>query len=125
MAKIVPTIIAAALCALVLRSAVNTTFVAPQLPVAQTVHQACRPVGGSAAAPAFGAAPAIISAKPARPGVAAHFTVKLQTPDGEQSFECPDDVCHFGSSVHFRGGLACRVTGHLAMAPLCCLSCIR
>nr|AAW79309.1 chloroplast ferredoxin [Heterocapsa triquetra] len=92
MAKIVPTIIAATLCALALRSVVNTTFVAQQLPAAQTVHQACRPVSGSAAAPAFGAAPAIISAKPARPGVAAHFTVKLQTPDGEQSFECPEDV---------------------------------
>merc|ERR1711918_310242 len=25
-------------------------------------------------------------------GVAAHFKVTLQTPDGEQSFECPEDV---------------------------------
>merc|ERR1712232_1445313 len=32
------------------------------------------------------------SSKPARNGVAAHFTVKLQTPDGKQSFECPEDA---------------------------------
>merc|ERR1712061_461096 len=41
---------------------------------------------------AVGAAPAILSGKPARRGVAARFTVTLQTPDGEQSFECPEDV---------------------------------
>merc|ERR1712063_23750 len=32
------------------------------------------------------------SGVPARQGVAAHFKVTLQTPDGEQSFECPEDV---------------------------------
>merc|ERR1712170_331959 len=39
-----------------------------------------------------GAAPAIVSSVPARRGIAAHFKVTLQTPDGEQSFECPEDV---------------------------------
>merc|ERR1712113_1114718 len=29
---------------------------------------------------------------PARQGGAAHFSVTLQTPDGEQAFECPEDV---------------------------------
>merc|ERR1712040_28900 len=38
------------------------------------------------------AAPAVVSGKPARRGVAAHFTVTLETPDGTQEFECPEDV---------------------------------
>ena len=36
--------------------------------------------------------PAIVSTVPARPGVPAHFKVTLETPDGTQSFECPEDV---------------------------------
>lgn len=91
MAKILPTLVAAALCCLVLRSALN--FSAPQLRAnTQTVHRNCRPVGSSSAALASGASPAILSGKPARAGVAAHFKVTLDTPDGEQSFECPEDV---------------------------------
>merc|ERR1712190_652976 len=38
------------------------------------------------------AAPAVGSGKPARRGVAAHFTVTLETPDGAQEFECPEDA---------------------------------
>merc|ERR1719336_1010306 len=38
------------------------------------------------------ALPAVVNALPARQGVAAHFMVTLQTPDGEQSFECPEDA---------------------------------
>merc|ERR1711924_237268 len=37
-------------------------------------------------------APSIVSSKPAREGMAAHFKVTMQTPDGEQSFDCPEDV---------------------------------
>ena len=95
MAKILPTVLAAAACLLVLRSVAPSSFAAPQLRStagAQTVHRNCRPVGGSAAAIASGIAPAIVSGKPAREGVAAHFMVTLQTPDGEQAFECPEDV---------------------------------
>ena len=96
MAKVLPMILAAALCAVVLRTLVpGDAFAAPQLrsrPAAQTVHQNCRPVSGTGALSLAGASNAIISAKPAREGVAAHFMVTLQTPDGEESFECPEDV---------------------------------
>merc|ERR1711982_247237 len=37
-------------------------------------------------------APAIVHAVPARGDISANFTVTLQTPDGDQSFECPEDV---------------------------------
>merc|ERR1712019_210150 len=36
--------------------------------------------------------PAIVSGKPQRNQVAAHFTVTLETPDGEQQFECAEDA---------------------------------
>merc|ERR1712018_618279 len=51
-------------------------------------------VAGAASSPASvtGTVPAIVSGKPARPGVAAHFKVTLETPDGTQEFECPEDV---------------------------------
>merc|ERR1719231_327704 len=52
----------------------------------------CRPVAGGSAALLAGDAASIVSARPAREGVAAHFKVTLQTPDGEQSFECPEDA---------------------------------
>merc|ERR1712023_467951 len=48
--------------------------------------------GLSAGMLAAGDVPAIVNTVPARPGVPAHFKVTLQTPDGEQSFECPEDV---------------------------------
>merc|ERR1712023_29049 len=47
---------------------------------------------GEGASLVGGAAPAIVSSVPARQGVAAHYKVTLQTPDGDQSFECADDV---------------------------------
>ena len=86
-----PVIGVAAACAVGLRGllAPTETFAAP---VVQSVHQQCRPVGGSSAVLAAGAAPAIVSTVPAREGVAAHFKVTLETPDGTQEFECPDDV---------------------------------
>ena len=91
MSKSMKTLVVAALGAVALRSSV-TNFAAPQAVGAQTVHMGCRPVGAGASMLAAGAAPAIVSGKPARQGVAAYFAVTLQTPDGEQKFECPDDV---------------------------------
>jgi len=72
----------------------NTAFTTPQLrqPAAQTVHQHCKPIGAQSKFSLSSAAPAIVSGKPARGNVAAHFKVTLQTPDGEESFECPEDV---------------------------------
>merc|ERR1719429_650339 len=75
------------MCALLLRGLRESAFASPQLrstAAAQTVHRH----GGLAA----GAAPAIVSGVPARQGVAAHFKVTLETPDGTQEFECPEDV---------------------------------
>merc|ERR1740121_2864610 len=94
MAKVLPTVLAAALCVALLRSALSpvaapsdAAFVAvPQ----QSLHQSCARIAGAGLL--AGAAPAIVSTVPARDGVAAHFKVTLDTPDGEQSFECPDDV---------------------------------
>jgi len=57
----------------------------------QSVHRQCRPTGDGGLL-AFGAAPAVVSTVPARGGVAAHFKVTLETPDGTQEFECPEDV---------------------------------
>eukprot|EP00933_Yihiella_yeosuensis_P036807 TRINITY_DN3060_c0_g1_i1.p1 TRINITY_DN3060_c0_g1~~TRINITY_DN3060_c0_g1_i1.p1 ORF type:complete len:166 (+),score=49.64 TRINITY_DN3060_c0_g1_i1:73-570(+) len=79
----------AALCAVALRSfmAPQQAFVAPQ----QSIHQGCRKISGNAAL-AGNSAAAIVNTIPAREGVAAHFKVTLETPDGTQSFECPEDV---------------------------------
>merc|ERR1719401_1932150 len=49
-------------------------------------------MSGDASSLAAGTAPAILSGRPARQGVAAHFTVTLETPDGTQEFECPEDA---------------------------------
>merc|ERR1712207_110661 len=55
--------------------------------------QQCRLVSASGKSPlATGAAPAIVHSVPARGDIAAHYAVTLQTPDGEQSFECEEDV---------------------------------
>merc|ERR1712207_130554 len=55
--------------------------------------QQCRLVSASGKSPlAAGAAPAIVHSVPARGDIAAHYAVTLQTPDGEQSFECEEDV---------------------------------
>ena len=98
--RAVPAILAAALCAVALRSALvgeQGAFVTPQpkaVAAGLTVHQQCHLVSGAtgSAALAAGAAPAIMSAKPAWQGVAAHFKVTLETPDGNEEFECPEDV---------------------------------
>merc|ERR1712157_204899 len=47
---------------------------------------------GSSSPRAAGAMPAIVSGRPARGDVAAHFKVTLETPGGAQEFECPEDV---------------------------------
>ena len=87
--RTLPVIVAFACCAAVLRSfwgPSEQTFVAPQ----QSVHLGCQALSGGALA--SGNVPAIVNTVPARPGVPAHFKVTLETPDGTQSFECPEDV---------------------------------
>ncbi len=83
-------LLAAAFCTMVLRSflapGASETFVTPQT----SIHSGCKSL--SAGMLAAGDVPAIVNTVPARPGVPAHFKVTLQTPDGEQSFECPEDV---------------------------------
>ena len=74
--RVLPALLAAACCAALLRSFVWSdaeTFVAPQ----QSVHLGCKALSGSALAAG---------------DVPAHFKVTLETPDGTQSFECPEDV---------------------------------
>eukprot|EP00930_Biecheleria_cincta_P059083 TRINITY_DN4484_c0_g1_i5.p1 TRINITY_DN4484_c0_g1~~TRINITY_DN4484_c0_g1_i5.p1 ORF type:complete len:168 (-),score=37.87 TRINITY_DN4484_c0_g1_i5:142-645(-) len=89
--RTMPMLLAVAFCTMVLRSLwapAEETFVTPT--AQESVHQGCRAL--SAGKFAAGNTPAIISTVPARPGVAAHFKVTLETPDGTQSFECPEDV---------------------------------
>jgi ferredoxin len=86
-----PVLVAGAFCAVVLRSlwapsSGNTAFMAGQA----SIHQGCQAL--SAGVLANGDVPAIVSTVPAREGVPAHFKVTLETPDGSQSFECPEDV---------------------------------
>eukprot|EP00971_Amphidinium_carterae_P299388 5948613-Amphidinium_carterae.1 len=69
------------------------TFTAPTLrgqKNALTVHQQCRLVSGPGIA--AGANAAILSSKPTRGDVSAHYTVTLKTPDGDSTIECPEDV---------------------------------
>merc|ERR1711879_318847 len=66
----------------------SETFVAPQ--VQQSIHQGCQALSGSTMT--VGDVPAIVKTVPSRPGVPAHFKVTLETPDGTQSFDCPEDV---------------------------------
>merc|ERR1711972_114918 len=97
--RVLPALIVAALGAVLLRNAFlapvvddSAAFVAP----ARSLHQQCRRVASGSSrvgsALAAGSAPAIVNAVPARGNVAAHFKVTLQTPDGEESFECEEDV---------------------------------
>jgi len=89
--RAMPVMLVAAFCAVVLRSfwtpAQEEAFVTP---VQQSVHQGCQAL--SAGKFTAGNVPAIINTVPARPGVPSHFKVTLETPDGTQSFECPEDV---------------------------------
>merc|ERR1712217_998646 len=97
-ATVLPVLLAAAGCSLLLRAMFQTqTFASPQLrstSAAQTVHRHCRPVlGGSSSRAALGGImPAVVNGVPARQGVAAHFKVTLETPDGTEEFECEEDV---------------------------------
>jgi ferredoxin len=86
--RALPVVLACAVGALVYRSLSQEAFVAPQ--GQQSVHMGCKSL--AAGALASGAVPAIVNTVPARPGVPAHFKVTLETPDGTQSFECPEDV---------------------------------
>ena len=91
-ARVLPTALAACFCMALFR---GTLFTAPQVGniTQQSVHMGCRPSRDSRGA--FAGAtdvPSIIATVPEREGVAAHFTVTLVTPGGEQSFECPEDV---------------------------------
>eukprot|EP00441_Pelagodinium_beii_P043364 CAMPEP_0197651372 /NCGR_PEP_ID=MMETSP1338-20131121/32236_1 /TAXON_ID=43686 ORGANISM="Pelagodinium beii, Strain RCC1491" /NCGR_SAMPLE_ID=MMETSP1338 /ASSEMBLY_ACC=CAM_ASM_000754 /LENGTH=161 /DNA_ID=CAMNT_0043225991 /DNA_START=52 /DNA_END=537 /DNA_ORIENTATION=- len=85
-AKMLPTLVLAALAVLFLRYR-HTSFVAPS--GQQSIHQGCKALSGILV---NGAVPAIVNTVPARDGVAAHFKVTLQTPDGTSEFECPEDV---------------------------------
>merc|ERR1740138_323412 len=93
MAKVLPALIAVALGVVVLHQALapaeGPAFVAPSQ---QSLHQQCALVSSSGRGGLAGAAPAIVHAVPARGDVSAHFKVTLQTPDGEQAFECPEDA---------------------------------
>ena len=89
--RVLPGFVAVACCVALVRnfwgsSDAELTFVAPQ----QSVHLGCKALSGSALA--AGDVPAIVNTVPARPGVPAHFKVTLETPDGTQSFDCPEDV---------------------------------
>eukprot|EP00928_Gymnodinium_smaydae_P047158 TRINITY_DN31459_c0_g1_i1.p1 TRINITY_DN31459_c0_g1~~TRINITY_DN31459_c0_g1_i1.p1 ORF type:complete len:189 (+),score=44.27 TRINITY_DN31459_c0_g1_i1:253-819(+) len=110
--RLLPAVIAACACVSLLRWTASTLFTTvpraaepPRTLATETagqlsLHRGCVPAASSpsaasstAAVLASGAsAPAVVSGKPQRTGVAAHYKVTLQTPDGEQSFECPDDV---------------------------------
>eukprot|EP00930_Biecheleria_cincta_P059086 TRINITY_DN4484_c0_g4_i1.p1 TRINITY_DN4484_c0_g4~~TRINITY_DN4484_c0_g4_i1.p1 ORF type:complete len:198 (-),score=40.39 TRINITY_DN4484_c0_g4_i1:58-573(-) len=90
-----PLLLAAAVGAMVLRSfwsssngEMGTNFVAPH--AQQSIHQGCKAL--SAGKLTAGDVPAVVSTVPSRRGVPAHFKVTLETPDGTQSFECPEDV---------------------------------
>ena len=89
-----PLVLAAGACALLLRSLTSPAFVAQPPAGSLSVHQQCRLVAGAEgpAALAGGSAPAVVSAVPARPGVEAYYKVTLETPDGQKSFECGGDV---------------------------------
>nr|ADI99938.1 plastid ferredoxin [Dinophysis acuminata] len=109
--RVLPLLIAAAFCTVFFRSVTETThgtFVAPQIQRmgaaqrahqlqrvdgAQTVHQHCARLSGGGGAPfRIGAVPAVMHGLPARYGVAAKYKVTLETPEGQQQFECPDDA---------------------------------
>eukprot|EP00930_Biecheleria_cincta_P059087 TRINITY_DN4484_c0_g4_i2.p1 TRINITY_DN4484_c0_g4~~TRINITY_DN4484_c0_g4_i2.p1 ORF type:complete len:188 (-),score=41.55 TRINITY_DN4484_c0_g4_i2:158-658(-) len=88
--RAMPVLLAATVCAVVLHSFWAPAQEAFVMPAQQSVHQGCHAL--STGRLAAGNVPAIINTVPARPGVPAHFKVTLETPDGTQSFECPEDV---------------------------------
>mmetsp|Transcript_37831 Transcript_37831/g.87447 ORF Transcript_37831/g.87447 Transcript_37831/m.87447 type:complete len:164 (+) Transcript_37831:77-568(+) len=64
------------------------TFTAPA--ATRTMHEQCRLISGPGVA--AGGALAVVSGKPTRGLVTAHYTVTLKTPDGDSTIECPEDV---------------------------------
>eukprot|EP00413_Alexandrium_margalefii_P049563 CAMPEP_0204609602 /NCGR_PEP_ID=MMETSP0661-20131031/61014_1 /ASSEMBLY_ACC=CAM_ASM_000606 /TAXON_ID=109239 /ORGANISM="Alexandrium margalefi, Strain AMGDE01CS-322" /LENGTH=117 /DNA_ID=CAMNT_0051621293 /DNA_START=50 /DNA_END=400 /DNA_ORIENTATION=- len=95
--RVIPAVLAAAACAVLLRGlapssggAEEAAFAAP----VQTVHRGCQPRAAAASTTEgpLAAGAAILSGVPARRGVAAHYKVTLETPDGQKEFECPEDV---------------------------------
>lgn len=84
--------VVAGLGAALLRGILAPVFATPRTSTAIMVHRKCRLVSGEHNALVVGSAPSIVSGVSTRGNVAAHFKVTLQTPDGEQSFECPDDI---------------------------------
>mmetsp|Transcript_54205 Transcript_54205/g.139968 ORF Transcript_54205/g.139968 Transcript_54205/m.139968 type:complete len:169 (+) Transcript_54205:76-582(+) len=91
-AKVMPAVLAAGLGVGLLRGILAPVFTTPQTSSTLTMHQQCRLVSGEGSALALGSVPAIVSGVVARGDVAVHFKVTLQTPDGDKSFECPEDV---------------------------------
>mmetsp|Transcript_94588 Transcript_94588/g.219728 ORF Transcript_94588/g.219728 Transcript_94588/m.219728 type:complete len:169 (-) Transcript_94588:140-646(-) len=90
--RALPLILAATACVLLLRC-FSSSGASEGAFAAQSIHRNCRPVQGlRSAAQNLGTLPAVVSGVPARRGVAAHFKVTLETPDGTQEFECPEDV---------------------------------
>jgi len=93
-ARVFPTILATVFVLACLRGLMpntDTAFANSALrSVAKTVHKNCKLMSGTGKI--AGAAPAIVSGKPQRNQVAAHFMVTLETPDGEQQFECAEDA---------------------------------
>ncbi|CAE7263536.1 unnamed protein product [Symbiodinium sp. CCMP2592] len=83
-----PVLAAAACCVALLRSLWTPSQ--PSFVSQQSVHMGCKALSGGAFV--SGNVPAIVNTVPARPGVPAHFKVTLETPDGTESFECPEDV---------------------------------
>eukprot|EP00413_Alexandrium_margalefii_P046581 CAMPEP_0204596216 /NCGR_PEP_ID=MMETSP0661-20131031/53111_1 /ASSEMBLY_ACC=CAM_ASM_000606 /TAXON_ID=109239 /ORGANISM="Alexandrium margalefi, Strain AMGDE01CS-322" /LENGTH=170 /DNA_ID=CAMNT_0051606809 /DNA_START=77 /DNA_END=589 /DNA_ORIENTATION=+ len=92
--RVFPAVLAAAACAVLLRSlapqdGVGEAFAGP----VQTVHRGCQPRAAALSGERrLVGTPAVLSGLPARNGVAAHYKVTLETPDGTQEFECPEDV---------------------------------
>ena len=96
-ARVLPTILAVLFGLACLRGLMmpqpESAFTSPGLrskALAQTVHSNCKLVRGPEKLAA--AAPAIVSGKPQRDKIAARFQVTLDTPEGEQTFDCPEDV---------------------------------
>ncbi|CAK0839095.1 unnamed protein product [Prorocentrum cordatum] len=89
-ASVFPVLLVLAACGLLLRGT-RSPDAAFAPAGTRSVHRQCQPAV-AAGALALGAAPAVVSTVPARGGVAAHFKVTLETPDGTKEFECPEDV---------------------------------
>eukprot|EP00448_Togula_jolla_P000722 CAMPEP_0170601808 /NCGR_PEP_ID=MMETSP0224-20130122/18054_1 /TAXON_ID=285029 /ORGANISM="Togula jolla, Strain CCCM 725" /LENGTH=172 /DNA_ID=CAMNT_0010926603 /DNA_START=47 /DNA_END=565 /DNA_ORIENTATION=- len=95
--RVLPCLVAVGMCLAALwsmsPSSEQQTFMSTSTVATISLHQRCTAVSSGAVASLAGfSSPAIVNSIPAREGVAAHFKVTLQTPDGEQSYECPDDV---------------------------------